>query len=274
MKTPTTTFENISPELAAKYLATNSDHQRNVTHSHVVHLSQQMEKGQWQMNGESIIFDDQGRLIDGQHRLLAIIMSGMTLIFLVVRGVASNSFHSIDRGKIRSNGNIFAIDGVPNYNIVASATAGVINYRRAIVGKSGKAGSLNSWIRASTEDMIQEYRNHPDTYQFAARISMNCRKKLPPAVTSTVAALSVIDAGHNTEFVAHFWSLVESGIGLSEKDPILHFRNRIESNSASKSKMGNSMLITLAIKAWNLYSKSKSCGVIRLIDGEPCPEIE
>ena len=49
----------------------------------------QMRKGLWVLNGETVCFDANGALMDGHHRLLAIIESGITIEVLVVRGVAA-----------------------------------------------------------------------------------------------------------------------------------------------------------------------------------------
>ena len=50
-----------------------------------------MEAGNWQWNGESIKFAEDGTLLDGQHRLAAIAESGVTLPVLVVRGLPNET---------------------------------------------------------------------------------------------------------------------------------------------------------------------------------------
>ena len=95
-------------------LATNVEHQRNVTNTHVVHLAQQMEKGQWQLNGEGIIFDLKGRLIDGQHRLTGLVRAASKSIrAYCVFGVSDEAevFDSIDAGVGRQAADTLAMNG-------------------------------------------------------------------------------------------------------------------------------------------------------------------
>jgi len=148
MNTIQTSIETITPEIAKQYLETNYKHQRNITESHVLHLRQQMKAGQWMMTGVPIIFDQLGQLIDGQQRLTALIAEKMTLQFAIIRGVETDSFMAIDRGKPRSNANIFSIHGASNATTIASMVANVLNYRRARIANLGRGGSLNSYVRA------------------------------------------------------------------------------------------------------------------------------
>ena len=46
-----------------------------------------MQNGEWKLNGKSICFDWNGRLLNGQHRLSAVVRSGVPLTTLVVRGL-------------------------------------------------------------------------------------------------------------------------------------------------------------------------------------------
>lgn len=274
MKNIETKIETITPSIAKKYLATNVNHQRNVTITHVDHLAQQMKAGQWMMTCEPIIIDSLGQVINGQHRLLGVIQSGCSIQFMVIRGVAPESFVAIDRGKPRSNSNIFAINGTPYYTVVASATAGVINYRRALLANEGKGGSLNSAVRASSSDILQEYKMHSDLYDYTAQIVNKTKKIIAPSVCSTSAALAMIDAGHPKEFVMNFWEMFATGAGLNDGDPILTFRNKVAENNASKSKLPMNLLMMLTVKAWNCYAENKQAKFFRVMQGEPVVKIK
>jgi hypothetical protein len=136
-------------------------------------------------------------------------------------------------------------------------------------------GSLNSYIRASTTDMINEYEKNAEAYT----IAMNClftvkpTRLLPPSVVSTVAALAIIESNHTEQEVKDFWECFESGAGLTSNDPIWVFRERCRKNASEKAKLSHNMLVMMAIKSWNAYIKNKSVSIIRVMDGEPCPTI-
>jgi hypothetical protein len=265
---PSTTIENITPEIAKRYLSTNADHQRKPTMTHQLHLRQQMEKGQWMMTGEPIIFDSNGCLVDGQHRLRALIDAKMDFEFVVIRGVSPESFVAMNRGKQRSNGNVLEIKGVSNANNIAACVAGVLNYRRALKSNSGKGGSLNSYIRPSSCEIVQEYDENSDLYHKAVIIGQRAKKKIKGSIPATISALAMIDAKRPVEEVEHFWGLFESGEGLFKGDPILVFRNRMEENNISKSKLSGYLVMMIAVKAWNAYRENKSIKILRVTEGE------
>lgn len=269
-----TQIETVNPTIATAYLSTNTKNQRNVTINHVNHLTQQMESGQWLLTGEPIIFDKLGKLINGQHRMHAVVKSGASIQFLVIRGVEPESFMAIDRGKTRTNGNIFAINGTQNSTLIASATMGVINYRRALLANEGKGGSLNSAVRASSGDVLHEYNQHPSEYDYTASIVYKTKKLIAPSVCATVASLAMIDAGHNKEFVMHFWESFVTGAGLNDGDPILTFRNKIAENNSAKSKLPKNILTMMTVKAWNCYAENKQAKFFRVMMGEPVVKVK
>jgi len=68
----------IGPEKAAELLE-NNDHNRKITQSRVSEYASEMRNGMWMYNGESITRSVSGKLMDGQHRLLAVIASGVEI---------------------------------------------------------------------------------------------------------------------------------------------------------------------------------------------------
>lgn len=84
------TVESINPAKAIEYLKRNVNNPRgkNSLNKRIVKsYAEDMASGLWVLNGESIVFDEDGFLKDGQHRLAAIIKSGATIQSCVIRGV-------------------------------------------------------------------------------------------------------------------------------------------------------------------------------------------
>ncbi len=99
----------------AKELLENNDHNRKVTTSRVQEYAKEMTNGLWLYNGESIIVSVSGRLLDGQHRLLAIVESGVEIEMELVEGVPDSdggvdTFLTINT-KNRSNVDALTIAG-------------------------------------------------------------------------------------------------------------------------------------------------------------------
>ena len=70
--------EMISPKLAQQMLAANTQN-RPLRDAATDLMAKDMAEGRWHLNGESIIFSSDGVLTDGQHRLTAVVRSGVTV---------------------------------------------------------------------------------------------------------------------------------------------------------------------------------------------------
>lgn len=124
MREPATkaSFEvvTVSPELAAKYLERNVCN-RKMSRAVVKRYAEEMARGEWQFNGETIKFDGEGRLIDGQHRLHAIVRAGVSVELGIFRSLKHSAFKTIDTGRNRTGGDVLSICGVAYPNETAAA---------------------------------------------------------------------------------------------------------------------------------------------------------
>lgn len=92
----------VSPEMAAKFLADNASFQRKIRVGVVRDLANSITRGEWQLTHQAVAFDINGKLIDGQHRLNAVVRANMSVPMLVVRGVDATCFKVIDVGVKRT----------------------------------------------------------------------------------------------------------------------------------------------------------------------------
>lgn len=109
-KTLVTNYESITPEIAREYLLHNSKN-RIVKPRSVEAYARDMQRGDFRTTHQGIAFDTDGNLIDGQHRLLAIIMSNTPVTLLVTRGIpVDDGVMATDRGISRSIRDVMAIE--------------------------------------------------------------------------------------------------------------------------------------------------------------------
>jgi len=120
LRTPHAELERITPFDAAKYLEANRSN-RPISRSIVDSYVGAMLAGEWLVNGESIKFDWNGELVDGQHRLAAIVKAKTAQWFFVVRELDPEVFKTLDTGRKRSASDVFAIRKIYNPNAVAVA---------------------------------------------------------------------------------------------------------------------------------------------------------
>jgi hypothetical protein len=97
------TIKKISPKEAEMLLFEHNPYNyRKINFSTVKIYAKDMKDGNWKENGETIKFDFNGNLIDGQHRLQAIVESGITIELIIVEGLDPNVADTIDIGRKRT----------------------------------------------------------------------------------------------------------------------------------------------------------------------------
>ena len=112
--------EVITPQVAKALLDKNTNN-RTITKSHLAMLKSEILDGNWQYNGQPIIIGQTGRLLDGQHRLTAVIETGIPIETAVVRGVDEEAFVTMDTGKVRGGSDVLSIAGSKHGTHIASA---------------------------------------------------------------------------------------------------------------------------------------------------------
>ena len=92
--------EKITPDIARRYLEKNKTN-RSLRASVVDRFATDMRLGMWKETHQGIAFDVDGQLVDGQHRLSAIVKSETTQIITVTYGVPPESKSAVDNGFAR-----------------------------------------------------------------------------------------------------------------------------------------------------------------------------
>jgi hypothetical protein len=97
-----TEIRTITPEEAAILLEGNTGN-RPIRASRVAMLGEAITRGEWMLTHQGIAIADSGRILDGQHRLLAIIKSGIAVQLAASTGVDESAFSAIDVHDKRTN---------------------------------------------------------------------------------------------------------------------------------------------------------------------------
>lgn len=184
--------EKITPETAGKILEGSQDiKNRNVSDSHVEWLAQQMKAGKWALNGEAIILDDENQVVDGQHRLWAVVNSGVTIESLVTRGVDRKGFSTIDTGSARTLGNVLGITGEKDQNALGAALAWVHRHDMSKMFISNKEAGLTHAMGLA---LMRKYPEIRESVEFAGKHGKN-------AILKRVSRSALIFLHHR--FTAH-----------------------------------------------------------------------
>jgi hypothetical protein len=101
---------DIGPDQAIEMLEFNTRN-RPLDQKHVDYLAAEMRAGRWKLTHESIAFDVNGVLQDGQHRLWAVVMSGCTVPMSVTRNTPVDCIEYVGGGKVRKAAERMSLSG-------------------------------------------------------------------------------------------------------------------------------------------------------------------
>lgn len=116
-------IEKITPAKATGWLKKNKSN-RKLSASHVRRLAKMMTRDKWVENGDTISLNGEW-LIDGQHRLSAVVLSGVSINAPVVRELSPRAYATKDRGKRRTTADTLLEKG-HRYSILLAATCNKI----------------------------------------------------------------------------------------------------------------------------------------------------
>jgi hypothetical protein len=200
MKTEVVIITPKMAELMLKKSVFNRPLRRNI----VFLYAEVMKRGEWMLTHQGIAFDDNGNLIDGHHRLSAVILSNKEIQMAVSYGYDAMTFKKLDIGYRRTSGNIFAMANVKNYNNVAAGIANYYSFKKNLtVGDSSRLKDI--YITPSM--MLEEYYSKPNFYDNLNIISENLYRKVRIFKRSLLMgfmAYLILDKKHDQKFVENF----------------------------------------------------------------------
>lgn len=253
----TSIVETITPAKAKEYLD-KSGGNRNISKPVVESYAASMRAGKWLLNGEAITFDIDGVLLNGHHRLHAVILAQVPIKTFVTRGVEHECFTTYDCGRHRTVGQLIGMQGIKNYNIVASA---VSLASRLVNGYRVSEGSGAKDMRKSNSDMIDFFNHDRDFFveigQIVRSVTSNVRIIEGSIIGGSIYYLVRI-GGYDLDYIINFFRQLCS-LDSSENKSIDLFRKRLIQNSASStSKMPRQLVFALLVKTWNAYVTNRT----------------
>jgi hypothetical protein len=246
----------VTPEDAERYLS-NMVNNRKVKARRITKLAGSMKRGDWGLTGQPLVFSPNGKMLDGQHRMRAVIASGRTIQFLAVYGVDESMYSKMD--DVAPRGVADGLIGVANANEVASALR-----------------CLHCEQRSAKGSLIHP-RNYPITTDESIRLMDTCpgiidaasfvvgRKRVRAMIGGGVAAYSLYRMRSDSEVMADaFMEKMHTGEGLSARSPVLSLRNVLmdgRRNHGIVSGWPTEDRICMLAFAWHAHLDRKSIGV-------------
>jgi hypothetical protein len=242
--------ETITPDIARQYLGVNFGHNRKVISSYVRRYADDMAGGRWRFEAsDPIRFNINGELIDGQHRLHAVVATGIATPFIVIRGIPVEAIHVIDTGKARSPSDALKISGFHNTVLLASAL------RHLLIIKDGPL-QLKTPRWRTHSDIIAAAQQHKDIIPWVTRIRPVRGVRPSQVVTMSYVGdqlLGLPDTAHR------FMTVFNTGVPDYEGCPAHRLREQLIASAGHKgNRASSSWSLMMMAHVWNLFAKRKA----------------
>lgn len=220
-------YEYITPELAQNLLDRNIETNRNINRVNLDKVKTALTEEAFIFNGDTIKITSEEELCDGQHRLMAIVETGIGCWMLVVRGVTTEAMDTIDQNLTRTVAQMLHIRG----RNVSNATLAIATQRILLLSDENVDRRMASRDRRRLAEIVWD--NHEELAKWTAwgKSVLNSSdifyvketnplakrrangKRIQAATPSTLAASAVIMARKaNEDALKAFWEAVIEGV--------------------------------------------------------------
>lgn len=253
-------IEKVTPAKAATFLKGN-DSNRTIRKNAVKRYARDMKAGNWLESGDPIRFNGDGTLLDGQHRLSAIIESGMPQKMIVIRGLDKKSMLAMDTGAKRTFADVLKLQGFKNTNLTAAAIRWCVLYEdpeRKVCFDQATNSEMMNWLAAN-----------PQITDCVNMVGSNNNVIIKKIRTPLSAIRLYAKNKHDWDL---FVAKLASGLELTEGDPIHALRRYVENISIATHKPLPIIMHACVVKAWNAYMNGQSIRLLGFKAGGSAPE--
>ena len=222
----------VTPEMARDWLKLNLPNNRAIQMSRVDAYVRSIRNGEWQLTPEGIMFDSDGNLMDGQHRLSAIAQAGKPVKMVVWTNVPLEAMEVVNTGVARSIADILTVTG----GLGISGAARIVVARANIIyrlhhptfGTQKMTVNHYEWVKDRYQESLEwSMRNYPMSGGGATQsYSQTTRRFRSP----TVMGAMVIAHKKNKEAVEVFARKVDRGVEITETEPAYALRRYLDVN--------------------------------------------
>lgn len=251
------TVEKIGPTEAQDFLDHNNRN-RSLTAKTTNKYVRAIESGEWPFLGDPVRFDRNGDMIDGQHRMAAVVETGVTLEFVIVRGLAPDSQKYMDGGRTRTAVDQLKIEGMANAPAAAAIATCAMRWDLGDI--------LAANIKFSTFEVVDWVEEHVDQVEAAVMAANRVRQ-------ATGATISIIGGAHiqatrvsTGDVIDDFFNGLITGAGLESGSPILALRDTVSRNKRDGTLTRTNEL-WYTVHAWNCWRSGKKVHKLQLPRG-------
>ncbi len=256
MNKPAPSYVAVTPEIAQRWLAGNGSN-RNLRAAQVSKWAREMRSGHWTFSNDAICFTSNGKLLNGQHRLNAVVATGITVTMLVIRSMPEESMSSLDTGAARTASDALAFDGEHRPHVLAATLKLCLLIDDGRIYRDAK-------MQGVSHNELRDYLEaHPGIRESVAAGTHAC--KHVDATGTMLSTAHWLIAGVNGNSAADEY-LIRLSTRANEpvRSPILAVDKRLRSIRGERTRVDLRQVIYLLIKGWNHLAAGTTAGNLTL----------
>jgi hypothetical protein len=255
----------VTPAHAQELLHSNR-HNRSLRRPYVRQLAKAMTRGEWALNGEPIQVASDGTLLNGQHRLNAVVESGETVSMLMVHNVASDTQRTMDSGARRNLSDVLKLHGMSHTTNLAAALALLHRHR---TGARMESSSYSAPTAKQALDLLEREPKIRDDVQLAGRVYRDAHLRISIAIVLSYL-FNEADSGAGTRFFEALCAAHAQPPG----DPLGELRAILARvHNEQTYVLTTYTLCALTIKTFNAWQAGEQMRDLRFRPGEKFPVI-
>jgi len=257
----------VTPEMAGEWISIRLyKGQRALKNSWFHELVRKIKNGEWVMNGDTIKFDIDGNLIDGQHRCFAIHESGISVPALVATGLSTEAYIEIDNNKLsRTSADYLRSQGESDPLLLSPA----LNLLKKILKREISTQKTHC---ASTRELMSILSDHPNI-RLSTHIAKDRRIRKIFRNSVSIVCHYMFNT-QDSEMCCKFFNILADGQCDNPYSPALMLRNallnaRMKRNSIVKVEWE----LSIAAKAWHAFVAGKDVKILYMGKEEGFPYV-
>lgn len=235
----------VNAELAQDWLDKCNINNRKMRDARTAAYARDMGAGEWDFNGDAVRFSKGNVLLDGQHRLEAIVASETVQTLLVVDGLPDAAQDTMDSGAARTMADVLQLRGEDQAAMLAPVVRRLALFERAVQGGG-------NW-QPTRREMLDFVERHPQVRR-ATEVAYLAKHARLPIASSVVGAAYYLCAEKDREAAEEFFveKLINS-VGMEEGEPVLTLQRRLKTENAAGRQIDIEHGFRYVILAWNRY---------------------
>jgi len=242
---------------------------RNPRPGRIAQYARDIATGHWMASGETVIFDDLGKLVSGWHRLTAIEQAGKPVWLILVRGVPEHAYEVVDSGSPRSLNDTLRKRGLAN----VSSLGGAIRFAWLMQCD----GLPYSSVQPTRSELLTFLDENPGLIEAVTATLAFSKKSWRWPGTSAAPVYYYAHQEWPEETLAFFYQLrtgeIRPGEGIHSGMPSYSMRRWLD-NRANEPQARQPMHFgAVAIKAINAHIQGKTTGTLTWTPSAPFPKL-